>query len=100
MTLTPDQKARRANWIDGARQHQEMVAKYPAFNDSLAWIDGKIRDLDQQWHVQAMDNDALQQLRGQKQVLTEVRDHFKTLLNIDVVLETEKLSKMDTVGED
>jgi hypothetical protein len=78
-----DDQAKRRN-LERARQHQEMASKYSAYRDFVAWLDEKIAGLDQQWHLEAIDMDVLQQLRGQKAALESVKMNIESMQRMDV----------------
>lgn len=81
----------RIHCIGQARQHREMAEKFSAYGEMIAWIDTKIAVLDDSWHQLTYDNDALQQLRGQKQVLQDVKGYLNGFLKMDIESEMKKV---------
>ena len=95
MTMIPNPKrAALVKMIERARQHQEMHANYPAYQEILDYITGQMNTLNDTWHLKAVDDVALQQLRGQKQLLTQIEGYFNGELKASVDGMTEVMMKM------
>lgn len=77
--------------LEHARQHREMQERYVAYGEFRAWIEAKIAHLDQTWHQLTLDDAALQQLRGQRQVLADVKAYIDLFHRIDIDAETAKI---------
>ena len=80
--------------IERARQHQEMHATYTAYQDVLDFISGLTKTLDDTWHLKTVDDIALQQLRGQKQILMQIEGYFNGELKASIDGMTAVMMKM------
>lgn len=76
MMIPNPKRAAMVKRIERARQHQEMHANYTAYQDILDFLTGLTKTLDDTWHLKTVDETALQQLRGQKQILTQIEGYF------------------------
>jgi len=78
-------KQQLAYAIRRAKEHQQMHDGFEAYRDAVQYLRDKLCNLDDQWHRQAVDMEALNQLRGQKQALLDVLKSYENELNADLM---------------
>ena len=97
--MTTDPITFKRGNIDRARQHQHMQAHFGAYRDFLAWLDDKIKSIDEAWYKVDDETARASQFRGQRLALEDVRSQLLGSLNMDIAAEITKLETMIGGGQ-
>lgn len=89
----------RLTIIRTARMVQDAAQAVPEFFKWLMdGISADIDSVDDQWYREAVDMDAVNQLRGQKAAFMKIKEKIEREVNRDLVEENRKLEALKTLG--